>query len=364
MNNLVQNQLSPDELLLDPNNYRFQDIDGFVYAAESRFHESTVQNRAESRLRGDDSLVDLKNSILRNGYIPVERLVVRPYRHNGSDNLYVVIEGNRRLAAVKWILEDYEAGFSVASEVLESLNELPVVIAEQDASDEVFRASLMGIRHVSSIKQWGGYQRAKLIANMRDHLDLEASEVSERLGLSTHEVTRRYRAFKALEQMQKEEEYGGFAKPSMYPIFHEAVSLPVLRDWIDWNEAENKFENEDRLRSFYGLITPNEDDEGEQREPKITTRHQVRELRSILAKTEARRVLLDPHRSFQDALSIAKQDEFSRIWIANVSAAISSLETMGIQELKNLEPDELESLQKLNDLVSERLSDYESLTRD
>ena len=363
MSEFEQIQLAPDALLLDPNNYRFQDVDGWRYAAETRFHETSVQDRAEKRLRDDESLIDLKNSILQNGYIPIEHLVVRPYRHNIHNHKYVVIEGNRRLAAVKWILADHQAGVLINEQVLHSLEELYVVVVEHETYNEVFRASLMGIRHVSGIKQWGGYQRAKLVADMRDRLSLEASEVSGRLGLSTHEVTRRYRAFKALEQMQNDEEYGGYAKPSMYPIFHEAVSLPILREWIDWNENDDQFTNEDNLRSFYNLITPNEDDEGEQRNPKIHTRQQVRELRNILAKIEAKRVLLDSHRSFQDALSIAKQDELSRIWIANVSAAVSSLETMGIQELKNLSGEEFESLEKLSRLVSERLEDYRSLTR-
>jgi hypothetical protein len=74
----------------------------------------------------------------------------------------------------------------------------------------------MGVRHVSGIDQWGGYQRAKLVVELRDDFKLEAGEVAERLGMSTHEVNRRYRAFKALQQMLQDEEYLDFAKPEMY----------------------------------------------------------------------------------------------------------------------------------------------------
>src|SRR5262249_50655913 len=149
MISLHEAQLAPEVLLLDPNNYRFHDIDGFVYAAEERFHEDSVQKKAYQRIREEEGLQELKNSIMRNGYIPVERIVVRPYKH--SPDKWVVIEGNRRLAAITWILEDYDAGVPIGLAVSHSLKMLPVVIAEQDEPNEIFRASLMGIRHVSGI---------------------------------------------------------------------------------------------------------------------------------------------------------------------------------------------------------------------
>lgn len=202
MSNLYEDLISQKDLLFDPNNYRFQDLDNFVYAAEERFHEDTVQRRAYQRMRQEEGIQALKNSILRNGYLSVERIVVRPY-HHATPQKWVVVEGNRRLAAVRWILEDYEGGVPIAPQALLSIEKLPAVVAEKSAPDEVFRASLMGIRHVSGTKQWGGYQRAKLVTTMRDELGLDAGEVAERLAMSTQEVNRRYRAFKTLNQMQK-----------------------------------------------------------------------------------------------------------------------------------------------------------------
>src|SRR5215813_6587885 len=191
MTQLESAALHPDDLLLDPNNYRFQDTDNFVYASPERFHEESVQRKAYERIRQDEGIQSLKNSIMRNGYVPVERIVVRPYIHSTAQK-YLVIEGNRRLAAVKWILEDNDAGVLVEQSVLNSIKDLPVIIAEKDLPNEIFRASLMGIRHVSGTKEWGGYQRSKLIANMRDELKLEEAEIADRLGLQVQEINRRY----------------------------------------------------------------------------------------------------------------------------------------------------------------------------
>ena len=109
------------------------------------------------------------------------------------------------------------------------------------------------------------------------------------------------------------------------------------------------------------MITPYFDEDSNESPPKITSYSQVRELRSILAKPEAKRILLDPHQSFQDAINIAKQEELSRLWATDISAAIRSLEAFGIQELKRLTQEDLVLLNKLKDLTEERLNDYEVL---
>ena len=358
MSTLTPKSVSPSDLLLDANNLRFQDSSGFLRAAENRFHEPGVQDQAYKRLRKSENLVDLKRSIMRNGYIPVEQIVARPYSH--LDGKYIVIEGNRRTAAVRWILEDNAAGVEIAPEVLASLETLPTVVAEEEGPDEAFRASLMGIRHVSGINQWGGYQRASLIVMMRDKLGLEPSNVADRLGLSTHEVNRRYRAFKALSQLEDNEEFGEHAKAGMYPLFHEAVSLPAVRSWLKWNEDDAIFEGED-TQIFYDLITPSIDDGGSRVEPKLLGYSHVRELRKILVKPEAKAILLDPHKSLQDAINVVHQDDLAKSWMSAVSAAVSALVHMGVRDVKKLTPDDEAVLQKLRNLVMERLEDRAAL---
>jgi len=141
--------LSHTQLLLDPNNFRFQDSPEFVAAMESRFGEQSVQAKAFERLRSE-ALLQLKNSILKNGFLPFERLVVRPY----GNNRFVVIEGNRRLAALRWIANDIAAGADVPESVTAALKEIPVVIVPDDSADPSLRDAIMGIRHVSGIKEW------------------------------------------------------------------------------------------------------------------------------------------------------------------------------------------------------------------
>ena len=63
-------------------------------------------------------------------------------------------------------------------------------------------------------------------------------------GISSREVARRYRASKALKQMEEDEEFSvSFAEPRLYVFFHEAVSQPKVREWLELNDVTYKAEN-------------------------------------------------------------------------------------------------------------------------
>ncbi len=353
-----EDKLPYTQLLLDPNNYRYQDSAEFVYADEKRFHEINVQDRAYKRLRKEESLTQLKESIKTNGFIPVERLVVRPYSFE-SDK-YLVLEGNRRLATLRWIADENDSGMNISQSVLDSLKEVPVIVVEND-DDKAFYESLMGVRHVSGIKEWGGYQRAKLVATLRDTHKLDTADVARRIGMSANEVNRRYRAYKALQQMQQDEDFGAYVKPEMYPLFHEAVSLPNVREWLGWDENKGVFTNHERLEQFYQLIIPLEPEDGQAKDAKITSREEIRELRDILPNAEAKRILLDPSRSFFDAVSVAKRDELSRSWITQVAEAIAALHAISILDLQEISTEELAAIEKLREITSNLLITYNKL---
>ena len=42
---MKQENISPEDLLFDPNNFRFQDEKNFIRASEERYHEESVQTR-------------------------------------------------------------------------------------------------------------------------------------------------------------------------------------------------------------------------------------------------------------------------------------------------------------------------------
>jgi hypothetical protein len=348
---------------LDPNNYRFQDNPDFVPAQGGRFHERTVQDRAFRKLR-EEGLLELKNSILKNGLLRIERLVVRSHvTPKENQEFYLVVEGNRRLAALRWILQDHDAGVPIDTELLASFETVPVIVVEGLEKDPTFLDSLLGVRHVSSIRPWGGYQRSLLVTTLKDKHKLDPAEIGERLGMTTTEVYRRYRAFKALQQMQQNDEFRAQAGSDKYPLFHEAVSLTAVKEWLVWDDKHYKFTNTESLRQFYELLTrpePNPED-GASKEAKISAYSQVRELRDILPNPDAKRVLIDPDRSFLDAITIAKRDELKRSWASLVAEASSALRAIGASELKAMSPDDIAAVRRLADTANETVENYRIL---
>ena len=70
-----------DKILLDPNNYRFLDLPQWRRRVVTRFHQPSVQEATLTLLERTPrySLRDLRDSIMANGFVPLERIVVVPY---------------------------------------------------------------------------------------------------------------------------------------------------------------------------------------------------------------------------------------------------------------------------------------------
>jgi len=349
-------ELSAKQLILDPNNYRFHDLSGYKEVSRSRYAESGVQDRALQFLRDTASfnLGALRESILSNGFVAFEQIVVESYQIEANPPLYVVVEGNRRAAAIKMILRDHDGGALTLSEsVLSTLQSLPVVeIVGSDSERSRYQKTLMAIRHVAGIQEWGPYQQARLVVEMYDNEEGAFGPVAQRIGISSREVARRYRASKALEQMEADEEFGEYAAPRLYAFFHEAVSQPKVRDWLQFSDQTYRAENAESRRTFYELLSPRELDD-EIHPPKLqNANQQVRQLKDIVDKPIPLKILGDPNRPFEDAVRAAEVESPS-----NESGVLEHAIGVALQALKQpsidawLDPDE-RARQVWADLVS------------
>lgn len=336
---LETHKLSPDQLLLDPNNYRFLDVPGYKNVAQrARYSEKGVQDRALSLLQNTESfdLGSLKESILSNGYVPFEQIVVERFEGEHDPPLFLVVEGNRRVASVKTILKDQLAGaVDMAKERLETLQNLPVIeIVGTDEERKNYQKTLMAIRHVAGIKEWGPYQQAKLVVEMYENEEHAFGPVAQRIGISAREVARRYRASKALQQMEDDDEFGEFAAPRLYSFFHEAISQPKVRDWLAFSDQTYKAEHDEARRVFYELLSPRNLD-GAPFPPKLqNANRQVRQLKDIVDKKVPLKILADPERSLEDAIKAAEdenvQDE-TGVLEHSLSVALHALRTPSIE---------------------------------
>lgn len=311
-------RIAPDQLLLDPNNYRFHDISSYKPVGNRlRYAEAGVQEKALALLQNTESfeLSALKDSILTNGFVPLEQIVVEKFDEADGIARYLVIEGNRRAAAVKTLLKDNADGaVDIPEAVLSSLKELPIIeVVGTDEERREYQQTLMAIRHVAGIREWGPYQQAKLVVELYEKKKDSFGSVAQQIGISAREVARRYRASKALQQMEEDDEFGEFATPRLYAFFHEAVSQPKVRDWLKFSDESYAAEDAEARRAFYELMSPRIVD-GDTFAPKLqNAARQVRQLKDIVDKPVPLKILIDPEKSFEDALRAAEgetiQDE-------------------------------------------------------
>lgn len=117
----------------------------------------------------DAGLVELMGSIAAKGYFPAEPLLVTEVK--GGDG-YWVLEGNRRLAAVKLLLDPQSAPRR-KSAVLEmagavddpaSLRALPCAFFR----DRTEVQDYLGYRHITGIKQWEPAAKARYLQGLFD----------------------------------------------------------------------------------------------------------------------------------------------------------------------------------------------------
>ena len=142
---------------------------------------------------------ELVLSIEASGFFSHEPLIVA--RENGKN---VVIEGNRRLAAVKLLLdpkivENLSQNIPIISkDDKESLKELPVLI---DTREKSWR--YLGFKHVNGPAKWTSYGKSKYIADVHRQYGVPLAVIARQIGDTHKTVQRLYRGLMVIEQAER-----------------------------------------------------------------------------------------------------------------------------------------------------------------
>jgi len=126
---------------------------------------------------------ELVPSLVENGFIAYEPIVVKE-----SKDRYVVIEGNRRLAAVRYILNDPRTN----DEVRKRFRRIPALVfpstATDGAQDDAIRMYL-GVHHLFGFREWPPESKAKFLdQNIKTTKDLQ--KLSREIGIPVAEFER------------------------------------------------------------------------------------------------------------------------------------------------------------------------------
>ena len=238
-----------------------------------------------------------------------------------TDGIYVVIEGNRRLTALKG-LEDAELleQFALENSGWKALRgqvgpkEVPVLVVE-NANDV---APLLGFRHISGIEPWDPYAQARYIAGLVDG-GKTLEEVADLVGRNPTEVKSKYRDFDILEQADSVFKIDTRRARKAFGVFSNAMGRTAVRAFIGAQPPRNV--NPDNyplpdsagpnLRILLSLIfgdpTPSN--------RAISDSRQLGDLAKVLSDGTGRALaILIETRSLEDALDAASDphDQFLR----------------------------------------------------
>lgn len=337
-----------DQLYFDPNNYRLINDERYIKVDEDKITDDIVQKRTFGILCGskNDNIKDLLDSFKSNGYLPVDQIQVKKI----DNEKYLVLEGNRRTAALKTLKLDFDIhAIDLGNFDKKIFDALPVVMYE-GAEDDIQHLIVMGLKHISGNKKWGEWNQAKFIRTLYDSGNYTENEICTSIGIDKTSLRRNIRALYFIDQY-KLSDYGDQFTDAMYPVFREIVSNPNLRNWLGWDDSDYQSYNEINRERLFSLLSKNieiEDESGNQRkevEPAITKREEIRILAKFVNDEKALDVL-EQKRSVAEAYNISKAGVKEQIQ-QPVQRTLDSLETnfAAIQQLQLNESD-LKNLQR------------------
>ena len=186
-----------EELSLDPRNPRLG-----LGAAEPL----ATQERVLELMRGWN-LEELAVSFLESGFWPQEAVIVVKEELYGELDTLVVVEGNRRIAALQYLMQaldgrppsrTWQRLIEGATSNSELFTRIPYILADSRADVIAY----LGFRHVTGIKQWDPAQKAEFIASMIDDMGMSYDSVRKQIGMQTGTVRRNYMAYRIVKQME------------------------------------------------------------------------------------------------------------------------------------------------------------------
>lgn len=213
-------EIKVDMLLLDEKNPRvppekqsLSQDDLTIYVAESYF------------------ALAIARSIASHQYFSSEPLIAIP----AEKGYFTVVEGNRRLAALKLLLRSElrekladRKGWDALS-IDNVPDKVPVVIVSKRRDV----APIIGFRHISGIQPWDAHAKARYISDQVKS-GLTFKETAAEVGESEAEVRMNYRNFRIAEQVEKlpVDPEALVGMKSGFGVFTRAMQSGSLRDFI------------------------------------------------------------------------------------------------------------------------------------
>ncbi|WP_419848551.1 hypothetical protein [Candidatus Poriferisocius sp.] len=302
-----QATLSLDSLEFDPDNPR---LPNWVAKNDEAIYEHITQNY---------TIGELVDSFIDNGYFEAERLIVIPSQ--SISDRYIVVEGNRRLAALKYLqdqLNDTLLPDTIVSEPRRSeLTAIPCLIVE--SREEV--NTYLAYRHIGGMKTWSAEAKARFILRMIDSLIADDDQhpfrtIGRKVGSNAYGIRNLYIAIAVLEHARDELDLDvDYLQYKRFGVWTRCMNSSEIREFIGLGDPKNYSEIVDRIANLHNdklqeviedlSIGPHHPT------PVVNDSRLVTTYGRVLNHTNAYRVLRD-HKSLQAAIIVLEEQDMAR----------------------------------------------------
>lgn len=309
-----------DNLLLDPGNPRF------ASGAEDETQEDLL------RVLWNDFAVDeVALSIAANGFFEEESLLVVPKDPKSRKGPFIVVEGNRRLAAVR-LLRDANLRDKMRATNLPDideaarakLNTLPV--SKYDNKEQLWQ--YLGFRHINGPQPWDSFSKAKYVADVHDEHGIDLDVIASSIGDRHTTVKRLYRGYQILLQAESKTVFrreDRVAKRFFFSHLYTAADQPEFQKFLGTDPEKSLKPNpvpKSRYSELYELMVWLYGSKAEQKQPIVqsqnpdlnTLREVISEprglsaLRAGLPLQRSHEISMGDERRFRNALVRAKDE--------------------------------------------------------
>ncbi|MCP4347110.1 MAG: AAA family ATPase [Desulfobacterales bacterium] len=348
---------------LDPNNYRFIDKPEYNKVSEEKITDLQIQKRTRFLLTGrnNELIQDLIISFKENGFLPVNQIQVKEIYAEKEDEIkYLVLEGNRRIATLIHLYEEYEEKGSSVGKLTDSFfRSVPVVLHPGENHKE--HLIVMGLDHITGKRKWSPINQAQLIEDLINEHNMTEDEICNSLGISKITL-RRTRRTHSLIARYRMSDFGDQFVGSMYSIFEEIIKSPKIKDWLGWDDSEmcsSVLSNEERI--FFWIsrdeVIGRDDDSGDEisreiKEPIITKAFEIRDLAKYIDEPEATEHM-ETTRSITEGFILS--DAVGESKFLNALGKLKNDVSTVFNFSEYMQPEHLEDIQKLRGKIDRLL---------
>lgn len=235
-----------------------------------------MQSKDESELlrnlHRDFDLRELAESMSQNGYFDEEPLIVIPkdipekFKKKSYDELnkdedylkfinnettkFIVVEGNRRLATIKLLLSQTRRDSlkikewpSISQTTVEDLKKVPSIV--YPTREEV--VPYLGVRHITGIKKWEPYAKARYIASMVNK-GFTIDNIQKIIGDVGQATLRSYVCYKLIDIMEEEEAGSGEKAKSYFSYLLLSIGQGSIKEFLGLPRKLNDIDVDDPIK--------------------------------------------------------------------------------------------------------------------